>query len=426
MIIHPPITNKGYQYTCCDIDVSDAPLIPLAAEDSARITNFIRGNKFFELSNHLGNVLATVADTKQAISVNGTTVDHYEADVASANDYYPFGMLQPGRSWNAGGYRYWFNGKENDGEVKGEGNQQDYGMRVYDPRVGRFLSVDPITAQYPELTPYQFASNLPITSLDLDGLEGVDFRDAKVNKLSYNNLSWYQDPLGLFASNSLRSAWNQGVDAVQLSVNFAADPKGTINSIKRGITSAVFRGLRWLSETRDDDKVDFVRKEITNVHNYEDIAGSILLGKVGTPRSSGLSLGGDAVEGEGLTLFRKGNTGVFSELEVPMRLKDVKNAAGKAGVGLKGVKIKIDRDVEKIAAEFPYLASAHGNTITLFPKSFTNMETLVRTLGHERTHVMQYQLWGKNAPFEMVPEFEKAAYNIEPTFWNFYKTNGKL
>ena len=82
-------------------------------------------------------------------------------------------MLQPGRQYSAGtGYRYGFNGKENDNEVKGEGTQQDYGMRIYDPRLVRFLSTDPITADYPELTPYQFASNSPIWAIDLDGLEG--------------------------------------------------------------------------------------------------------------------------------------------------------------------------------------------------------------------------------------------------------------
>ncbi len=68
-------------------------------------------------------------------------------------------------------YRYGFNGKENDNEVKGEGNQQDYGMRIYDPRVGRFLSVDPLTKGFAMLTPYQFASNGPIEAVDLDGLE---------------------------------------------------------------------------------------------------------------------------------------------------------------------------------------------------------------------------------------------------------------
>jgi RHS repeat-associated protein len=70
-----------------------------------------------------------------------------------------------------GAYRYGFNGKENDNEVKGVGDQQDYGNRIYDPRVGRFLSTDPITNKYPELTPYQFASNTPIWGIDQDGLE---------------------------------------------------------------------------------------------------------------------------------------------------------------------------------------------------------------------------------------------------------------
>jgi len=79
----------------------------------------------------------------------------------------------PGRSYQSEKYRYGFNGKENDNEVKGEGNQQDYGMRIYDPRLGRFLSVDLLTPNYPMLTPYQFASNTPIAAIDLDGLEAT-------------------------------------------------------------------------------------------------------------------------------------------------------------------------------------------------------------------------------------------------------------
>ncbi|WP_188133868.1 RHS repeat-associated core domain-containing protein [Chitinophaga sp. CF418] len=64
-----------------------------------------------------------------------------------------------------------FNGKENDNEIIGEGSQRDYGMRVYDPRLGKFLSIDPLSRKYPELTSYQFASNRPIDGIDLDGLE---------------------------------------------------------------------------------------------------------------------------------------------------------------------------------------------------------------------------------------------------------------
>jgi RHS repeat-associated protein len=72
---------------------------------------------------------------------------------------------------SSGSYRYGFNGKENDNEVKGTGNQQDYGMRIYDPRLGRFLSVDPLTQTYPYYSPYQFAGNMPIWAIDLDGAE---------------------------------------------------------------------------------------------------------------------------------------------------------------------------------------------------------------------------------------------------------------
>jgi len=92
-------------------------------------------------------------------------------------------MVMPGRKYSANGaYRYGFNGKENDNEVKGEGNQQDYGMRVYDPRLGRFLSVDPLTDNYPWFTPYQFAGNMPIWAIDIDGMEGDKKPNANESK----------------------------------------------------------------------------------------------------------------------------------------------------------------------------------------------------------------------------------------------------
>jgi RHS repeat-associated protein len=73
--------------------------------------------------------------------------------------------------FSAGDYRYGFNGKDKDVEVSGVGNHQNYGLRIYFPRLARFLSVDPWTKNYPVLTPYQFASNLPIAAIDLDGAE---------------------------------------------------------------------------------------------------------------------------------------------------------------------------------------------------------------------------------------------------------------
>jgi YD repeat-containing protein len=87
---------------------------------AAGLYTFTRGEKVFELSNHLGNVLVTVSDKKLQHDAGGGVLDYYLADVVSAQDYAPFGMQLVGRKWNSSTYRFGFNGKENDGEVKGE------------------------------------------------------------------------------------------------------------------------------------------------------------------------------------------------------------------------------------------------------------------------------------------------------------------
>ncbi|MDP3927776.1 MAG: RHS repeat-associated core domain-containing protein, partial [Bacteroidota bacterium] len=137
--------------------------------------------KRYELSNHLGNVLTVITD-KCILSCIGDTVSAKTADIVSATDYSPFGAPLAGRVFSSSVFRYGFNGKENDNEVKGDGGQQDYGFRIYDPRKARFLSVDPLTTSYPWYTPYQFAGNMPIWAIDLDGLEeafATDYCDEK-------------------------------------------------------------------------------------------------------------------------------------------------------------------------------------------------------------------------------------------------------
>ncbi|MBC7510216.1 MAG: hypothetical protein H7320_15950, partial [Ferruginibacter sp.] len=74
------------------VDLQDCPPAVPAA-----MTIFTRGSKFFELSNHLGNVLATITDKHVQHSTDGTRMDYYTAEVNSASDYYPFGMQMPGR-----------------------------------------------------------------------------------------------------------------------------------------------------------------------------------------------------------------------------------------------------------------------------------------------------------------------------------------
>ena len=90
---------------------------------------------------------------------------------SSLKDYYSGGMVMPERNFSYENYGFGFNGKLKDDDVKGPGNSYNYGYRIYDPRIGRFLSVDPLDKNYPFYTPYQFAGNTPIMAIDIDGRE---------------------------------------------------------------------------------------------------------------------------------------------------------------------------------------------------------------------------------------------------------------
>jgi RHS repeat-associated protein len=60
-------------------------------------------------------------------------------------------------------------GKEKDNEVKGEGNSYDFGARNYDPRIARFITLDPKMSEYSSMSPYCFAANNPIKLVDVNG-----------------------------------------------------------------------------------------------------------------------------------------------------------------------------------------------------------------------------------------------------------------
>jgi RHS repeat-associated protein len=81
-------------------------------------------------------------------------------------------MEMPGRKYNPQGYRYGFNGKENDRSGEwGLGLVQDYGARIYSPGLGRWLSTDPLKGKYPDWSPYVGMANNPIFYTDGDGRE---------------------------------------------------------------------------------------------------------------------------------------------------------------------------------------------------------------------------------------------------------------
>lgn len=170
-------------------------------------------------------MLVTVSDKKIGHDGGNGTIDYYNADIITANDYYPFGQIMPGRKYSQAStkYRYGFNGKENDNEVKGEGNEQDYGLRIYDTRLGRFLSVDPLTKSYPHYTPYSYAGNKPTKFIDLDGAEETkNWGDYSFGDL----MNWFSKPTNPLTNSllkdqgfahSLGSSFNRNLDPIYYS-----------------------------------------------------------------------------------------------------------------------------------------------------------------------------------------------------------------
>ena len=165
-----------------------------------------RGDKNYELSNHLGNVLVTVSDRRTPEYTLGM-FSRFNANVSSAQDYYSFGMIQPGRSFGATVYKFGFQGQEKDDEITGvNGSDLFLKFRIYDSRIGRFLSVDPLSTKYPENAPYAFSENDVIRSIELEGLEKIELSGQagvtlNIGGKKQNNLSLNLSVGGTYESN---------------------------------------------------------------------------------------------------------------------------------------------------------------------------------------------------------------------------------
>jgi RHS repeat-associated protein len=153
-----------------------------------------RGNKQYELTNHLGNVLATVSDRKFAVpSDTSSLIDHYEPHIVTAQDYYPFGMLSrvdlPGSGKS---YKFGFNGQEMNNDVKGGlGNSYTAQFWEYDSRIGRRWNLDPVKKY--SLSPYATYSNNPLIMLDPKGNDEYWEIDAKTGVVKMVKSDWVGD-----------------------------------------------------------------------------------------------------------------------------------------------------------------------------------------------------------------------------------------
>jgi len=111
-------------------------------------------------------------------------------------EYDAFGSLLPGRNYSSSSYLYGFNGMRKDDEVHGAtGTSYDFGARLYDPRIGRWLSVDPLASEYAPVSPYVFTLNNPIIFIDGNGevVVGADGEPVTYTRSKDGTISWSQN-----------------------------------------------------------------------------------------------------------------------------------------------------------------------------------------------------------------------------------------
>ena len=98
--------------------------------------------------------------------------------IEGVGDYYPFGMVMPGRTFSSNQYRYGYQGSEKDNEITGaDGSHITTHFRQLDTRIARWWGVDPKASSMPWQSPYVSMDNNPILYNDPlgDWVEGEGF-----------------------------------------------------------------------------------------------------------------------------------------------------------------------------------------------------------------------------------------------------------
>ena len=140
-----------------------------------------------------------VANKNSSGTITGYTVYHHITDhlgsvraitdastgtVVETSDYMPFGTR-----WDRTGgslvttltdstNRWRYSGKEEQEAINPALPLIDYGARMYDPTIARWMSVDPLAEKYYPVGPYIYCAGNPVNMVDLIGQEITDYFDS--------------------------------------------------------------------------------------------------------------------------------------------------------------------------------------------------------------------------------------------------------
>jgi len=134
------------------------------------------------------NVSDAVSDVKIQNSSGGVTLDFYSADILSAQDYFPFGMLMPGRNFSSNSYRFGHNGQELVNELTGiNGSHYTALFWEYDAKLGRRWNMNPVDKPWESL--YLSFSGNPIFNIDFNGDNAGWYVDGDGNTLGWDGVN---------------------------------------------------------------------------------------------------------------------------------------------------------------------------------------------------------------------------------------------
>ena len=143
-------------------------------------------------------------------------------------EYLPYGeplVDQRSTTWNS---RYTFSGKERDSET----GYSYFGARYYHSDLNIWLSVDPLSDKYPNLTPYAYCANNPVNFIAPDGRSYSEF-DENGNYLRTIKDNWWHNT---FVGRKGRIIDENG----NISQTFRfADPKNDVANLKNGTINKV-------------------------------------------------------------------------------------------------------------------------------------------------------------------------------------------
>lgn len=185
----------------------------------------------YQYRDHLGSV-------RLSYTKNTVTDD---LEIIEENNYYPFGLKQKGYNFvtdyagkgNSAGQKYKYNGMELQEEL----DLYDYDARNYDPSLGRWMNIDPLSELNPDHSPFAYVYNDPLNFIDDDGkMPGpVGFVIGVVSDyIAQAGFSYF------FDKHDLETSMTTDISIWSLTVSGASGAlSGGISSFKTVLTSPV-------------------------------------------------------------------------------------------------------------------------------------------------------------------------------------------